>query len=254
MVAQSLLKQIAPHVSIRQLLVRAEPIRNDPAPASNETPRGSQDVSCYFFDFDDNVMFLPTPILLRNKKTKRSKKVSTNEFAGIRMLLGQAGPWKDFEIFEDTYSYFRDSPAGKLKAGRRQYFLEDIEKAIAQPGTAWQAPSWRLFVYACEKQRPMAIVTARGHSRKTFQNGIRLLADEGLIAREPNYVAVYPVGHPEVAGELIDSLEDVKEQQRIRESKDNTSDLKPHRHWQCRRDGAKGLRRGTRPSFRHVGR
>jgi len=94
------------------------------------------------------------------------------------------------------------------------------------PGNEWQAPSWPLFVHACQKQRPVAIVTGRGHSRETLQAGIRVLAEKKLIPREPNYLAVYPVGHTQVVEELIASLDDPKERERIRGLKSNTSDLK----------------------------
>ena len=200
-------------------------IRKDSAPvAKSKSP--PRDLSFYFFDFDDNIMFLATPILIRNTTTRRSKKVSTADFAGARMIIGQDGPWKEFELFENTYSHFRDIPSEKLKAGQQQYFVEDVAKAVAMPGTAWQAPSWSLFVYACEKRRPVAIITARGHSRETLQAGIRVLAEKKLIPREPVYLAVYPVGHPQVIDELIESLDDPKERERIRASQNNTSDLK----------------------------
>ncbi len=185
-----------------------------------------KDLSFYFFDFDDNIMFLPTPILIRNTATKRLKKVTTADFAGIRMVLGQMGPWKKFEIFDNTYSHFRDIPPDKLKPNQKQYFVEDVAKAVSAPGNAWQAPSWPLFAHACEMQRPVAIITARGHSRETLQAGIRVLAEHKLIAREPNYLAVYPVGHPQVIDELLESLDNLEERAGIRASKNNTSDLK----------------------------
>jgi hypothetical protein len=193
---------------------------------TGKNTRSTKDLSFYFFDFDDNIMFLSTPILIRNTSTKRSKKVTTTEFAGIRMVLGQPGQWQPFEVFDGTYSHFRDIPPDKLKPGQEQYFVRDLAKAVSAPTKAWQAPSWPLFVHACEKQRPVAIITARGHSRETLQAGIRLLADRKLIPREPNYLAVYPVGHPQVIDELMGSLTDPAERTRIGASKDSTSDLK----------------------------
>jgi cytidine deaminase len=221
---RALLNQVAPHVAVQELLVRTGPQKD--APVAKTKARPPKDLSFYFFDFDDNIMFLPTPILIRNTATKRSKKVTTADFAGIRMLLGRPGPWKEFELFENTYSHFRDVPPDKLKPGRQQYFVEDVAKAVSTRGTAWQAPSWPLFKDACAKRRPVAIITARGHSRETLMAGIRVLAERKLIPREPNYLAVYPVGHPQVIDELLESLDDPEERARLRASRDNTSDLK----------------------------
>ncbi len=107
-----------------------------------------------------------------------------------------------------------------------QQFITDITRAIAGPKADWQGPAWPLFVHACEKQRPIAIVTARGHSPETLQAGIRLLAKKKLIPREPNYLVVSPVGNEQVAEELLASLSDEKERERIRVLPDRTSVLK----------------------------
>jgi hypothetical protein len=182
--------------------------------------------SFYFFDFDDNIMYLSTPILIRNRQTGRSKKVTTTEFADIRRVLGQTGLWKDFEIFDGTYRHFRDIPAAQIKPSQSQYFLEDIEKAVSAKGTAWQAPSWPLLVYACQHQRPTVIITSRGHSRETIADGLRWLAKKKLIPKAPNLFAVYPVGNPDVAAELMSGVSDPKELKRLKEAGDPTSDLK----------------------------
>ncbi len=58
--------------------------------------------SFYFFDFDDNIMFLETPILLRNKQNGETRIVSTHEFATIRTMLGTPGEWLEYEQFEQT--------------------------------------------------------------------------------------------------------------------------------------------------------
>ena len=158
--------------------------------------------SFYLFDFDDNIMFLQTPVLLRNTKTGKSKSVSTHKFAEIREVIGALGEWADYELFEDTYSRFRDIPADKLRKNQRQYFVADVAKEIAKKTTKWQAPSWPIFQYACEKQRPLAIVTARGHSPETIRAGIRLLYEKQLIKKEPNWLSIYAVGNDDVRQQL----------------------------------------------------
>ncbi len=161
-------------------------------------------VSFYFFDFDDNIMFLATSIYILNTETEKTEPVSTREFAKIHPLLGQPGKWEDYALFDGSYCSFRDIPEEASRAGRKQYFVEDIEKAVESDDQSWRGPSWDLFVYACEKRRPISIVTARGHDPETMKAGMRVLVDKGLIPREPNYLTIFPVGNDRVRREQLD--------------------------------------------------
>jgi len=234
-----LLEQAAPGAVLQECLIEVDALvsddaSNEPAADANKETdemakaKGNtgKDLSFYFFDFDDNIMFVKTPILIRNKATNRTKKVSTAEFARIRGEFGKPGPWKDFETYDDTYSRFRDIAADKLKPNGVQHFVEDVTKAIAGKTEVWQRPAWRLFVHACKEQRPVAIVTARGHSPETLKAGIRVLKDKGLISREPNYLAIFAVGNAEVAAELMASVKDAKDRKKLAALPDKTSALK----------------------------
>jgi cytidine deaminase len=218
---KEMLRRHAPQVPLRHRLVRRQQSSQKAIPMSSAKST-DKDVSCYFFDFDDNIMFLETPILIRNVRTNRVKKVSTKDFASIRHLLGLDGDWKDFQYFDGTYSHFSDIPMDQLKVSQRQYLVEDIEKSIATPPETWQAPSWPLFVYACEKQRPVAIITARGHSAETMKAGIQLFADKGLIPKTPNYLAIYAVGNAGTQKELAAKARD-SEAKTLSEKGDHTS-------------------------------
>ena len=187
--------------------------------------RADGSVSFYFFDFDDNAMVLPTPILLRNRDTGEDKAVTTGEFAKIRPFLGSDGPWRDFELFDQSFRRFRDRPTEGGEPPAKEYFVEDIERALDGHPASWQAPSWPLLVYACEKQRPVAFVTARGHSRETFRKGVRVMVEKRLLPREPNYLAIYAVGHPDTALELLKGA-DAQERARLQALDDRTSALK----------------------------
>lgn len=161
-------------------------------------------ISLYFFDVDDNILFLGTKIFIRNTVTGEEVPLSTEEYAATHPHLGRPGRWEDFREFDGSFRQFRDISADQLRPGQRQYFVEDVEKAVGSGGTAWQGPSWPMFVHACQTQRPVSIVTARGHSPDTLRAGIRLLADRGLIAREPNYLAIFPVTNGEVRKTQLD--------------------------------------------------
>ena len=187
----------------------------------------SDGTSFYFFDFDDNIMNLSTSIFILNTVTKQPKPVTTKQFADIQPHLGQPGEYQEYDTFKETvdgihgsFNNFRDIPADELQPGQKQYFVEDIEKAIRSDKRRWQAPSWNLFVYACEKQRPVSIVTARGHSPETLKAGVRVLVEKGLLPQEPNYLTIFPVGNDDVCRELC------REQPNDPDLKDNTPELK----------------------------
>jgi hypothetical protein len=164
----------------------------------------SEAVSFYFFDFDDNIMFLATPIFILNTMTSEAMEVSTGEFADIYPRLGSPGEWENFSMYDGSYLHFRDIPADRLRPGQKQYFVADVEQAVEGDPEKWQGPSWRLFVHACETQRPVSIVTARGHSPDTIKAGVGVLVDKGIISQEPNYHTVFPVGNDELRREQLD--------------------------------------------------
>jgi hypothetical protein len=164
-------------------------------------------ISFYLFDFDDNIMFLTTPLILQNTVTKDIQEVSTGDFAVIHPQLGKSGDWADWNTFEETYKYFNDIPQENLEPGEQQYFVRDIKNAISEnpENEKWQAPSWKLFQGACSIQAPLSIVTARGHSPETIKAGIRVLFEKNLIEKKPNYHTVFPVGNADVRHELGDT-------------------------------------------------
>ena len=48
--------------------------------------------SFYFFDIDDNLLFLPTNLYLWNAEARIERAVSSGEYAAIQNLLGRSGP------------------------------------------------------------------------------------------------------------------------------------------------------------------
>lgn len=139
--------------------------------------------------------------------TKEIIEVSTGEFADINPSLGKSGNWADFALFEGSFKNFSDIPEDQLPPGQMQPLVKDIEKAMKLNPSVWQAPSWNLFAYACEKQRPISIVTARGHSPETIKEGIKVLIKYKQITKEPEYLSILPVGNNVVR---VDELGDNK--------------------------------------------
>ncbi len=160
--------------------------------------------SFYFFDFDDNVAFLATPIILFEKRTGRELKVSSGEYAQIHRQLGRPGPYENFELnyCDQTGSFrcFRDREMGRVERllGRRQMFVQDLAAALGHPDVHWKGPSWSCFYHAALNQRPMSVITARGHSPETIKEGIRLFVKREYLPQEPNYLSIFPVTNPAV--------------------------------------------------------
>ena len=176
--------------------------------------------SFYFFDFDDNLAFLPTPMFLFHKQTGKQVQLSTGEYARYSNQIGREGHFKDYQINLDpqrgSFRRFRDQNLrwwDKKLLRREQSFVEDVERAILRPEELWRGPSWHCFYHAVYNRRPLSIITARGHSAETIKAGIRKFVEHGLLPHEPNYLSVYAVSHPEVRQQLgdVDHIWDVPE-------------------------------------------
>jgi predicted enzyme related to lactoylglutathione lyase len=138
--------------------------------------------SFYFFDVDDNLLFLPTSIYLWNAETQAEKVVNSGEFAAIQNKLGREAPWQSWSIGERTFRDFRDDPAVPVE---QQTFIADLRRALAAGDDAWRGPAFPLLVHACDKGRPIAVVTARGHEPETIEAGFRVLVEVGLLPQVP---------------------------------------------------------------------
>lgn len=163
--------------------------------------------SFYFFDFDDNVAFLTTPMYLFHREDGREIQISSREFAQQSQFIGRTGPFADYLIQPEeggSFRNFRDRDIGWLERllGRKQMFVQDLAAVLGAPDLHWKGPSWNCFYHAVYNGRPVALITARGHHPKTMMQGIRLWVDEGHLPDEPNYLAVYPVSHPEIKKNL----------------------------------------------------
>ena len=160
--------------------------------------------SFYFFDFDDNVMHLDTPIFVFERGTGRELRLSTAEFAQVSPMLGQPGPYARFEIDLDdatgSFRRFRDL-RGSVDASA-QPFVEDLRQALEAPDVRWKGPSWDLFAHAVFNGRPVSVITARGHEPGILRHGLHQLVEAGWLAQDPNYLTVFPVSYPPIRDAL----------------------------------------------------
>lgn len=157
--------------------------------------------SFYFFDFDDNIAFLSTPLILFHKETGVELRVSSGEYAKIHPFIGCSGPYEKYETRLDdeigTYRNFRDLPLSAIEKieGKKQIFVEDLAEALGFPDVQWKGPSWQCFYHATFNHRPLSVITARGHHPDTLKDGIRLLVEGRFLPHEPNYLSLYPVNY-----------------------------------------------------------
>jgi hypothetical protein len=156
------------------------------------------------FDWDDNIMFMKTPIVLFKKGTKEEKLVSTGEFAEVRQNLGVAGSeWADYETRGgdgESFRYFADSRG-------KNHFLDDVLDAMKQDPEKWQGPSWKAFVEACSRQetaRQVTIITARGHSPAKMYAALKKLREMGILKFLPPQKNLILVGNPKFGGNSAD--------------------------------------------------
>lgn len=157
--------------------------------------------SFYFFDFDDNVAFLSTPLILFHKTTGAELRISSGEFAKEHHNFGVSGPYRDYEINWDdqtgTFRCFRDHHNDELaRLGlKTQIFLHDLAEALGVPDFNWKGPSWSCFYHATFNSRPVSVITARGHDPQTIAEGIDLFVQSKHLPKAPNFLSIYPVSH-----------------------------------------------------------
>src|SRR5690606_2312250 len=101
--------------------------------------------SFYFFDFDDNVAYLSTPIVIFHKADGKERSISSGEFAHENKNIGKAGRFADYFLnFDDetgSFRHFRDKNFSLLDKiiRKKQVFLQDIEKALETKDFGWKA-------------------------------------------------------------------------------------------------------------------
>lgn len=114
----------------------------------------------YIFDWDDNILYMPTTIKMDKKENGQwvPVEVSTEEFAQVRTS-------SDYRLrnnnHDEAFIDFRDTES----------FLRDTEEAIHQGRFA---PSADKFKEALMYGNRFAINTARGHRPEALKEGVKL--------------------------------------------------------------------------------
>jgi len=124
----------------------------------------------YIFDYDDNLLFLPTTLHVEKYENNKwvKKDISSSEYREIRKDLLIKNGWKYYnDDVNYTYSDFGDNGSRGDKA-----LLEDTIYALENKN---YGPSWDSFKKCIINGNIFMIVTARGHEPNTIKNVIRYI-------------------------------------------------------------------------------
>ena len=111
----------------------------------------------YAFDWDDNLMFMPTKIIVQSEDGKEVG-MSTEDFAEYRVKIGK----EPFNYEGHTITGFASDPFRNFTTkGDRQFLIDSMK---AKPG-----PAWADFVEAVNNGSIFSIITARGHNPNTLK-------------------------------------------------------------------------------------
>ncbi|MEI8242009.1 MAG: hypothetical protein WCI17_01955 [bacterium] len=141
-----------------------------------------RDFKYYIFDWDDNILHMPTRIHLEKRQPDGSwtpHLVSTSVFSLIRSDTLNYRPPNNH--WPEAFVEFQDYATASANQ-----FLRDAQEAITRilRGTDQPAPSFRTFRTTLVEGRLFAIVTARGHASETLRKGVRLFVDLVLTPAE----------------------------------------------------------------------
>lgn len=114
----------------------------------------------YAFDWDDNLMYMPTKIYLKDEDGE-SVGMSTEDFAEYRSEVGK----EPFDYEGHTIIGYDDDAFRDFKVTGDKKFLVDSLKAPV-------GPAWNDFVEAVNNGSIFAIVTARGHTPSVLKNAV----------------------------------------------------------------------------------
>jgi hypothetical protein len=128
----------------------------------------------YGFDWDDNILEMPTKIYLKNNKGEKVG-MSTEDFAHYRSNVGV----KPFKYKKNIIVGFDNDAFRDFR--RPDTFLKDTKKAISKDKTA---PSFQKFKENLIYANPFSIITARGHDPKVIRKGVRMFVDLVLEPEE----------------------------------------------------------------------
>jgi hypothetical protein len=121
---------------------------------------GTPDMKYYAFDWDDNIVHMPTKIIVKDDNGDEVK-MSTDDFATYREQIGK----EPFKYNGKKIVGYGDNPFRNFRTEGDEDFIIDAMKART-------GPAFDDFREAINNGSIFAIITARGHNPKTLKNAI----------------------------------------------------------------------------------
>ena len=121
---------------------------------------GSPDMKYYAFDWDDNIVHMPTKIILKTEDDGEIG-MSTDDFAEYRGEIGK----KPFEYKGETIVGYAEEPFRNFRTQGDKDFLIDSMRAKL-------GPAFNDFREAINNGSIFSIITARGHNPNTLKQAV----------------------------------------------------------------------------------
>jgi len=137
-------------------------------------PEGNPDLKYYAFDWDDNIVTMPTQIILLSENDDEVG-MSTEDFADYRALIGK----EPFEYKDKMIVGYANDPYRNFGVKGDGAFI--IDSMMASTG-----PSWDDFVECINGGSIFAIITARGHTPSVLREAIYnfIVTDHNGISKD----------------------------------------------------------------------
>lgn len=137
-------------------------------------PEGNPDLKYYAFDWDDNIVTMPTQIIVLSEDDEEIG-MSTEDFADYRGLIGK-----------EPFEYKGRMIVGYAKDPYRNFGVKGDNAFIVDSMLATPGPSWGDFVEAINGGSIFSIITARGHTPSVIRNAIynMIVTDHNGISKE----------------------------------------------------------------------
>lgn len=137
-------------------------------------------LSYCIFDWDDNILMMPTMIHVEHYEKGRwvKKDITPKEWVDLKTQYPDYWSNKDWRCDLSTaFLEFRDSDPN------RNIFLDDIKKAISLKKFG---PSWNKFIETLVAGKLFSIVTTRGHEPQTIRSGVEFIIENILTPEQKN--------------------------------------------------------------------
>tara|TARA_R110000772_G_scaffold43995_1_gene101188 strand:+ start:13286 stop:14152 length:867 start_codon:yes stop_codon:yes gene_type:complete len=142
----------------------------------------------YGFDWDDNILFMPTTIIVLDDNSNEVE-IETHEFAQYRDVIGKT----PFDFKGQTIIGYPQTKEGTIDyevafRNFRDYhdpdtFINDTKHAITDKSFG---PSWSDFLECLTTGSLFAIITARGHETPVIRRSVEHIIDTFLTENQQN--------------------------------------------------------------------